>query len=104
MAEAKSPVARPLSPHLQIYRLTLTMAMSIVHRITGGALYVGTPLLAWWLLAAASGPNAYATFQAVASSRPVVTYHAAGAVEVSPAAPIACATVRAPRHIRFTPA
>jgi len=68
MAEAKSPVARPLSPHLQIYRLTLTMAMSIVHRITGAALYVGTILLAWWLLAAASGPNAYATFQAVASS------------------------------------
>jgi succinate dehydrogenase / fumarate reductase, cytochrome b subunit len=68
MAEAKAPVARPLSPHLQIYRLTLTMAMSIVHRMTGAALYVGTPLLAWWLLAAASGPNAYATFQAVASS------------------------------------
>ena len=68
MAEAKSPVARPLSPHLQIYRLTLTMAMSIVHRITGAALYVGTPLLAWWLVAAASGPNAYANFQAAASS------------------------------------
>jgi succinate dehydrogenase / fumarate reductase cytochrome b subunit len=68
MVEAKAPVARPLSPHLQIYRLTLTMAMSIVHRITGAALYVGTLLLAWWLLAAASGPNAYATFQAVASS------------------------------------
>jgi succinate dehydrogenase / fumarate reductase, cytochrome b subunit len=68
MAEAKAPVARPLSPHLQIYRLTLTMVMSIVHRITGAALYVGTPLLVWWLLAAASGPNAYATFQTVASS------------------------------------
>jgi succinate dehydrogenase / fumarate reductase cytochrome b subunit len=68
MAEAKAPVARPLSPHLQIYRLTLTMAMSIVHRITGAALYVGTLLLAWWLLAAASGPHAYATFQTVASS------------------------------------
>jgi succinate dehydrogenase / fumarate reductase, cytochrome b subunit len=68
MAEAKAPVARPLSPHLQIYRLTLTMAMSIVHRITGAALYVGTLLLAWWLLAAASGPNAYGTFQTVASS------------------------------------
>ena len=39
------------------------MVMSIVHRITGGALYFGTLLLAWWLLAAASGPNAYATFQ-----------------------------------------
>jgi len=41
----------------------LTMMMSIVHRITGAGLYVGTLLLAWWLLAAASGPNAYITFQ-----------------------------------------
>ena len=54
---------RPLSPHLQIYRLTLTMAMSIVHRITGAALYFGTLLLAWWLVAAASGPNAYAAVE-----------------------------------------
>jgi succinate dehydrogenase / fumarate reductase cytochrome b subunit len=73
MAEAKTPVAsgpaaRPLSPHLSIYRPMLTMMMSIVHRITGGALYVGSLLLAWWLLAAAAGPNAYATFQSVASS------------------------------------
>ena len=73
MAEAKSSsasgaAARPLSPHLSAYRMTLTMMMSIVHRITGGALYVGSLLLAWWLLAAASGPNAYATFQSVASS------------------------------------
>lgn len=65
---AEGPAARPLSPHLQIYRLTLTMLMSIVHRFTGGALYVGTALLAWWLIAAASGPNAYAVFQSVASS------------------------------------
>jgi succinate dehydrogenase / fumarate reductase cytochrome b subunit len=68
MAEAEGPAARPLSPHLQIYRLTLTMLMSIVHRITGAALYFGTLLLAWWLIAAASGPNAYAIFQSVASS------------------------------------
>lgn len=49
MAEANAPRLRerPLSPHLQVYRLTLTMAMSIVHRITGAALYVGTLLLAW---------------------------------------------------------
>lgn len=46
---------RPLSPHLQVYRFIPTMAMSIIHRITGGALYVGTILLAWWLIAAASG-------------------------------------------------
>ena len=53
--------ARPLSPHLQVYRLTLTMAMSIVHRITGGALYVGTLLLAWWLIAASADARSFAT-------------------------------------------
>ena len=41
----------------------LTMVMSIVHRITGAALYFGMLLLAWWLIAAASGPNAYARVQ-----------------------------------------
>jgi succinate dehydrogenase / fumarate reductase cytochrome b subunit len=60
MAETKSPAERPLSPHLQIYRPMLTMMMSIVHRITGFGLYFGTLFLAWWLIAAASGPNAYA--------------------------------------------
>ena len=63
MAEPKLSIARPLSPHLQIYRPMLTMMMSIVHRITGAALYLGTLLLVWWLVAAASGPNAYAQFQ-----------------------------------------
>ena len=56
MADAKSPADRPLSPHLQIYRPMLTMMMSIFHRLTGAALYLGTILLAWWLIAAASGP------------------------------------------------
>ena len=60
MADTKAPAERPLSPHLQIYRPTLTMMMSIVHRITGAALYFGTLLLAWCLLAAAAGPNEYA--------------------------------------------
>ena len=46
---------------MQVYRWTLTMALSIVHRATGIALYFGTLLLAWWLIAAASGPGAYAT-------------------------------------------
>jgi succinate dehydrogenase / fumarate reductase, cytochrome b subunit len=68
MSEVKAPAARPLSPHLTIYRPMLSMMMSIFHRITGGALYFGTVLLVWWLLAVASGPSAYATFQAVASS------------------------------------
>ena len=65
MAETSTPrfKPRPLSPHLQIWRLTLTMAMSIVHRVTGAALYFGILLVAWWLLAAGSGPNAYATFE-----------------------------------------
>ena len=47
MADIKAPVERPLSPHLFIYKPTLTMMMSIVHRITGGALYFGTLLVAW---------------------------------------------------------
>jgi len=67
MADTR-PVARPLSPHLQIYRMTITMFMSIVHRITGAALYFGTALLAWWLIAAATGPEAYATFASLAGS------------------------------------
>ena len=52
-------VAPPLSPHLQIYRWTWTMAMSVFHRITGVALYGGTALVAIWLVALASGPAAY---------------------------------------------
>lgn len=74
MAELKAGAAtasrrsRPLSPHLQIYRMTMTMTMSIVHRITGAALYFGMLLLAWWLIAAASGPNAYANFEAFIGS------------------------------------
>ncbi|HLH12824.1 MAG TPA: succinate dehydrogenase, cytochrome b556 subunit [Methylovirgula sp.] len=52
---------RPLSPHLSVYRPMMTMMMSIAHRITGGALYVGTILLVWYLLAAASGGAAFST-------------------------------------------
>lgn len=51
---------RPLSPHLQIYRWQWTMLYSILHRATGVALSAGTLLLAWWLLALASGPDAFA--------------------------------------------
>jgi succinate dehydrogenase / fumarate reductase, cytochrome b subunit len=63
MAETRAPVQRPLSPHISIYKPMLTMMMSILHRITGAALCGGTLLLVWWLLAAASGPNAYAKVQ-----------------------------------------
>lgn len=51
---------RPLSPHLQVYRLPLPAVSSITHRITGVGLTVGTLLMAWWLIAAAAGPAAYA--------------------------------------------
>jgi succinate dehydrogenase / fumarate reductase, cytochrome b subunit len=56
-AHAASKVERPLSPHLQIYSPLINMVMSILHRVTGAALYFGTILLAWWLIAAAVGPN-----------------------------------------------
>src|SRR5208282_5465949 len=68
MAETKAPAARPLSPHLQVYRMTLTMVMSGLHRISGLGLYFGALLLAWWLMAAASGPAGYARFEWFAGS------------------------------------
>jgi succinate dehydrogenase / fumarate reductase, cytochrome b subunit len=52
MADSR-PAARPLSPHLQIYKPMLSMLMSIMHRITGAALFLGTILFVWWLSAAA---------------------------------------------------
>jgi succinate dehydrogenase / fumarate reductase cytochrome b subunit len=50
---------RPLSPHLQIYKWQWTMALSILHRVTGVALAVGTLLLVWWLASAAYGEAVY---------------------------------------------
>jgi succinate dehydrogenase / fumarate reductase cytochrome b subunit len=55
--------ARPLSPHLQIYRLPLPAIMSITHRITGIGLTVGTLVLAWWVIAAGTGADAFATVE-----------------------------------------
>ncbi len=60
---------RPLSPHLQIYRPQLTSVMSILHRATGVALTVGTLLLVYWLIAAASGAEAYEHAQSVLGSK-----------------------------------
>lgn len=51
---------RPLSPHLQIYAPLINMVMSILHRITGTALYFGSLLLTWWLIAASVGPDYFA--------------------------------------------
>ncbi|MBN9027933.1 MAG: succinate dehydrogenase, cytochrome b556 subunit [Rhizobiales bacterium] len=59
MSNAEAKTGRPLSPHLQVYRWPITMTMSILHRVTGGALYFGTLLLAWWVIAAAAGPGPF---------------------------------------------
>lgn len=60
--------ARPLSPHLSIYRWQIQMVTSILHRATGVALAAGTILLVVALLALASGPEAYAKVQAFCAS------------------------------------
>ncbi len=52
--------SRPLSPHLQIYKLPLAPLLSIAHRLTGVFLTLGTVVLAYWLIALASGPGAFA--------------------------------------------
>jgi len=67
MAEAK-PVARPLSPHLQIYRPQLTSITSILTRITGNALIVGVVLMVWWLLAAATSDRYFDVVNGIATS------------------------------------
>ncbi|WP_321343459.1 succinate dehydrogenase, cytochrome b556 subunit [Breoghania sp.] len=59
MSQSDVKAARPLSPHLQVYKLILTMLMSILHRITGAGLYFGMFFVAWWLVAVASGPSYY---------------------------------------------
>jgi succinate dehydrogenase / fumarate reductase, cytochrome b subunit len=56
-------VRRPLSPHLMDYRLDLTTVLSGLHRVTGLGLGIGTLLLTWWLVAAATSAEAFATVQ-----------------------------------------
>jgi succinate dehydrogenase / fumarate reductase, cytochrome b subunit len=63
-----SPRNRPLSPHLQVYHLPMLARLSISHRITGVGLLGGLVLLAWWLGAAAAGPESFAFAQAVLGS------------------------------------
>jgi succinate dehydrogenase / fumarate reductase, cytochrome b subunit len=52
---------RPLSPHISIYRMTITMLVSIMNRITGAGMALAAILIVWWLMAAASGADYYAT-------------------------------------------
>ncbi len=60
--------SRPISPHLSVYKFTLTMATSIIHRATGLALYAGTLLLVIWLGAAALGDGPLGVVHAVMGS------------------------------------
>ncbi len=65
MTDSSTRTERPLSPHLSVYRLTLTMVMSGAHRITGVTLYFGTLILVWWLVAAATSPRNFDLINAV---------------------------------------
>lgn len=68
MSSQSRHAERPLSPHLQVYRPQLTSVLSILHRLTGIALALGTLLLAYWLVATAAGPASFATAQALIGS------------------------------------
>jgi succinate dehydrogenase / fumarate reductase cytochrome b subunit len=59
---------RPLSPHLQVYKPQLTSILSIMHRVTGVALAVGTCLLVWWLVVIALGGEYYTIMQNIMGS------------------------------------
>ena len=67
MTQAKQ-VERPLSPHLQVYRIQMTSVSSILTRITGNGLIVGVILSVWWLLAAAISAEYFAVANAVVTS------------------------------------
>jgi succinate dehydrogenase / fumarate reductase, cytochrome b subunit len=64
------PADRPLSPHLQVYRWQLTSVLSILHRVAGIALSAGAIVLVWWLVAAATGPDAFDQIERVLGSWP----------------------------------
>lgn len=61
---------RPLSPHLQVYRMPMAAILSILHRLTGIALAAGALLVVWWFLAAATGPGYFATADGLLTSVP----------------------------------
>src|ERR1700761_5220191 len=65
---ARGPQDRPMSPHLQVWRWHVTMATSILHRATGIALYVGALVIVGWVVALASGAEAFGTYRALLGS------------------------------------
>lgn len=68
MSHSPATRQRPLSPHLTVYRWPITMTMSILHRITGGALYFGMLLIAWWLIAAATSQQQFDFVNSIVTS------------------------------------
>ncbi|MGE0828278.1 MAG: succinate dehydrogenase, cytochrome b556 subunit [Hyphomonadaceae bacterium] len=90
MAGAAAPDKRPLSPHLQVWRWHVTMAGSILHRVTGVGLYLGLVCLVIWLAALAAGQDVYAPVDALLQSWlgqaglyllvATIAYHAANGV------------------------
>jgi len=63
MSDTKSSKQRPLAPHLQVYKPQLTSILSIAHRASGYALSIGTIMIVWMLIAAATGPDSWDVFQ-----------------------------------------
>ena len=63
-----SSTGRPLSPHIQIYRPQITSVLSILHRATGIFLCFGAVVFAWWVIALALGPEAYAAVRGALGS------------------------------------
>jgi succinate dehydrogenase / fumarate reductase, cytochrome b subunit len=66
--EPRKQAVRPLSPFLTAYRWPITMATSIVHRMTGVALAGGTIVITWWLVAVANGPETFNVFSQIIST------------------------------------
>ncbi|HEX8570700.1 MAG TPA: succinate dehydrogenase, cytochrome b556 subunit [Caulobacteraceae bacterium] len=67
-SSARTPADRPLSPHLQVWRWHVTMLGSILHRVSGVALYFGAFIIAAWAISLAYGPEAYDDYMGLMGS------------------------------------
>lgn len=59
---------RPMSPHLQVYKLPLTAKLSILHRGTGAALFIGLILMVLVFTAGAAGATSWQTMHSFLAS------------------------------------
>jgi len=69
--------ARPLSPHLSVYRFKYTLTTSILNRLTGLVLSAGLPVLVYWLIAVSGGARPYARARALLGLAPFKLVYAA---------------------------